>query len=307
MSDNKKGELRGTVLGIIAAILGGVCPIYWRQLKAIDSVVILFYRVVLACLFTFIVCLIRYKWKGLIQPLRRKGAILRFFLTGVVMVTNWGLYVWAVNAGYIVQSSIGYFIVPLLVGLIGMVVYKEPVTGHKIKALLIVVAGTVVLIIAYGEFPTIAFAVALSYAVYTSAQKKANVSGIQAMFYQTLLVSPLFVAAIIYVETTGRGALAVAGSMQLFLLSFAGIVTATPLILLLDGINTASLIVMGLTNYLGVTISMLLGIFVYGETVTLGQLGGLSIIWAGLAVYTVGGFKSDRPGKHRIEMSEKND
>lgn len=288
MEKNRKNELRGTLLGIAAAILGGICPIYWRQLRDISSIVILFYRVVLVCACTFLLCLAIYKWDGLIKPLREKGAIGHFLLTGVVMVTNWGLYVWAVNAGYIVQTSIGYFMVPLFVCLIGMLVYHEPVDRYKIIALITVFVGTVVLVIAYGEFPTVAFAVSISYSVYTSAQKKAHVSGILAMFYQTLFVLPVFLAAVIYVELTGQGALASASGQQLFLLSFAGIVTALPLILLLDGINCASLILMGLTNYLGDTISLLIGVFVYGEELTRSQLGGLLIIWAGIVIYTAG-------------------
>lgn len=302
------GELRGTLLGIVSAVIGGICPIYWKQIKVIDSAVILLYRVVLACIFTFIVCLVRYKWSGIIEPLKRKGAVLRFFLTGMVMVVNWGVYVWAVNAGFIVQTSIGYFMAPLLVGLIGMVVYHEAVVRHKIIALLIVLVGTIALIIAYGEFPTIAFAVALSYAVYTSAQKNAHVSGVQAMFYQTLLVSPIFICILLYVELTGQGAFAVASTSELFILSFAGIVTVTPLILLLNGINTASLIVMGLTNYLGDTISMLIGIFVYGETISIPQLGGLSIIWVGIGLYTVGEMeRSKHSGKNNGKNVIEND
>lgn len=255
----------------------------------IYPVVILFYRVVLVCAFTFLFSLFRYGWRGILLPLRRKGAVRRFTLTGVVMVSNWGIYVWAVNSGHIVQTSIGYFIVPIMVCVIGMIVFHETVNRQEMRGLIIVALGVVALIAAYGEFPTIAFAVVLTYSTYTSAQKSVHVSGILAMFYQTLFLSPFFLAAICLVEFTGRGAFAAASPFQLFLLSFAGAVTAIPLILLLEGINRAPLIIMGLTNYIGDGISMLIGVLIYHETVTPPQLGAMCMIWVGIAVFTTGG------------------
>lgn len=289
-----KQTVKGSLLGILSAVLGGICPIYWRQIDVIPPVVILFYRVVLVCVFTFLVSYFRYGWEGIVLPLRRKGAIKRFTLTGIVMVSNWGIYVWAVNSGYIVQTSIGYFIVPIMVCVIGMAVFHEKVSRQEMCGLVIVLLGVAALVAAYGEFPTIAFAVALTYASYTSAQKGAHVSGILAMFYQTLFLAPFFLAAIFLAELNGYGAFAVASPFQLLLLSFAGVVTAMPLILLLDGINCAPLIIMGLTNYIGDSISLLIGVLVYHETVTLPQLGAMCIVWVGIAVFTIGGicFKS---------------
>lgn len=292
--------VKGSLLGILSAVIGGVCPIYWRQIDVIHPVVILFYRVVLVCAFTFLVSVFRYGWEGVISPLRRKGAIKRFVLTGVIMVSNWGIYVWAVNSGYIVQTSIGYFMVPIMVCIIGMAVFREAVNRKELCGLVVVVAGAAALIAAYQEFPTIAFGVALTYSSYTSAQKTAHVSGILAMFYQTLFLAPFFLTAILFVELSGKGAFSVASPFQLLLLSFAGVVTAMPLILLLDGINYAPLIIMGLTNYVGDTISLLIGVLVYHETVTPPQLCAMCIIWVGIAIFTFGGIISKKQGKERI-------
>lgn len=294
-----KQEVKGSLLGILSAVIGGVCPVYWRQIDAIHPVVILFYRVVLVCAFTFLVSVLRYGWEGVIAPLRRKGAVRRFALTGVVMVSNWGVYVWAVNSGHIVQTSIGYFIVPIMVCLIGIVVFHEKVNRQERWGLAIVGLGVAALVAAYGEFPAIAFAVALTYSSYTSAQKTAHVSGILAMFYQTLFLAPFFLAAVLAVELTGRGAFAVASPMQLLLLSFAGVVTAMPLILLLNGINCAPLVIMGLTSYIGNAITMLIGLLVYHETVTPAQLSALCVVWVGIAVFTAGGVCLKKQNKER--------
>lgn len=292
--------VKGSLLGILSAVIGGVCPIYWRQIDVIHPVVILFYRVVLVCGFTFFVSVFRHGWKGVILPLQRKGAVKRFTLTGTIMVSNWGIYVWAVNSGYIVQTSIGYFIVPIMVCIIGIVIFHETVNRKELCGLAVVVLGADALIAAYQEFPTIAFAVALTYSSYTSAQKTAHVSGILAMFYQTLFLAPFFLAAILFVECSGQGAFSVVSPFQLLLLSFAGVVTAMPLILLLDGINYAPLIIMGLTNYVGDTISLLIGVLVYHEKVTLPQLCAMCIIWAGIAIFTAGGFFPKKQRKERI-------
>lgn len=291
--------VKGSLLGILSAVIGGVCPIYWRQIDVIHPVVILFYRVVLVCIFTFLVSVFRHGWEGVLSPLRRKGAIKRFTLTGIIMVSNWGIYVWAVNSGYIVQTSIGYFMVPIMVCIIGVAVFHETVNRKEMCGLAVVILGAAALIAAYREFPTIAFGVALTYSSYTSAQKTAHVSGILAMFYQTLFLSPFFLAAILFVEFSGRGAFSVAYPPQLFLLSFAGIVTAMPLILVLDGINYAPLIIMGLTNYVGDTISLLIGVLVYHERVTPSQLCAMCIIWIGIAIFTFGGFFPKEQRKER--------
>ena len=131
MLQNTKGEIKGTVLGLVSAIIGGVCPVYWKQIKVINSAVILCYRVVLVCVCMFLICLLLYGWEQTISPLRRKGAVRRFLITGTIMVSNWGVYVWSVNSGHIIQASIGYYIMPLIVCLIGMIIFHEPVTKIK--------------------------------------------------------------------------------------------------------------------------------------------------------------------------------
>jgi len=186
-----------------------------------------------------------------------------------------------------------------------MIFFKEKVERYKIVGLIIVALGTVALVIAYGEIPTIALGVALTYSTYTSVQKLNHVTGIQAMFYQTLFVMPLALAGIVYVECTGQGAIAVANGTQLLLLSLAGIVTALPLILVLEGINRAPLILMGLTNYAGDTLTMLIGIFIYGEVISGSELSAMTLVWIGIAIFALGGFfiKKNTEGSRAQRLS----
>lgn len=291
MEKNKKQYQIGMACAIGCALIWGLLPVYWKSLESVNSFVIMFYRLILAFIVVFIACLIIYKPKGILEPLKKKGAIPVFFFAGLVISINWSIYIWAVNAGFIIQTSIGYYIEPLFVTLMGILIFHEKLNKYKILAIIFAFLGVCVMIISYGQPPTIALSLAVSFAVYAGIKKKLQAPALLALLYETGLMLPIIIPLIIYMEVTGQGVIGTTDTQHLVLLSFAGIFTATPLTLFAMAANRISIITLGLTEYISPSMGLILGIFIYKEPFDMIQLIGFIIIWIGLAIFTVGGIK----------------
>lgn len=291
MEKKKRQHQIGMFCALACAVIWGILPVYWKSLESINSFVIMFYRLVLAFIIVFVVCLFVYKPKKMAAPLKKKGAVPVFFFAGLVISINWSIYIWAVNAGFIIQTSIGYYIEPLFVTLMGILIFHEKLNKYKIIAIVMAVIGVCVMIVAYGQPPTIALGLAVSFAVYAGIKKKLQAPALLALLYETGLMLPIIIPCIIYMEVNGIGLIESADTHHIILLSFAGIFTATPLVLFAMAANRINIITLGLTEYISPSLALLLGIFIYKEQFDIIQLIGFIIIWIGLAVFTVGGIK----------------
>ena len=307
-SANKKREYKkGIGAAILCALLWGVLPIYWKLLRPINPLTIMLYRILLLCLLVFVIDLFFYKWKGIITPLKQKGAIRVFLLAGAVISFNWGLYIYMVNAGFVIQTSIGYYIEPLVICIFGIVFFKETLEKYKLAAFLIACAGVGVMLLSYGEIPVMALCLAISFAVYAGIKKKLQATALLSLFYETVFLLPVVIPVIIYLELTGNGIYGVAEPRQIGILCLAGVVTAVPLSLFSMAANRISMVALGITEYLSPSMGLILGIFVFHEGFDLYQFLGFCLIWLGLAVFTVGGIRdSMRNGTRLIKEGTEN-
>ena len=281
----------GLFCALGCALLWGVLPIYWQALRPIDSMVIIFYRIFLVGVTTFVAAYKIYGKEKLFAPLKQKGLIVNFIIAGILISANWSIYIWAVNADQVIQTCIGYYIEPLMVCIFGVVLFKEKLNKYKIIALTFATAGVLVVLIHFKQLPVIALSLALTFATYAAFKKKYNMEALITLFYETVFLAPFALAAIIYVEVNGMGALAVAQPHQLFLLLFVGLLTATPLALFAMAANRVSLVTLGITEYISPSISLLIGIFLFKEPFDLVQFVAFVIIWIGLVYFTFGEIK----------------
>ncbi|HWQ79847.1 MAG TPA: EamA family transporter RarD [Anaerovoracaceae bacterium] len=286
--NNKKEYQQGVALAILCSLLWGFLPIYWKSLVPVDPLLILFYRIVLSFLFAVILALILYKWEGVVQPLKRKGVILAFFIEGMLVSLNWGLYIWAVNNGHILQASIGYYIEPLLICVFGLLFFRERLNRYKLTAFLLACGGVAVMLIYRHQIPTIGLILAISFAAYTAIKKRWKLNAVLAQVYETMFIMPPALALIFYFEFTGNGAAVNAEPFQWALLALAGIMTCTPLMIFAMAANRISLVTLGITGYISPSISLILGVFIYHEPFDKTQFMTFAIIWAALAVFTAG-------------------
>jgi chloramphenicol-sensitive protein RarD len=291
--DKRKGNSQreykqGIAFAILCALLWGILPVYWKALHPINPVLILFYRIVLAFIFSFIMAIIFYPWEAILKPLKNKSAIRTFFLAGSLITLNWGIYIWAVSNEQIIQTSIGYYIEPLIVCVFGILFFREKLNRYKLIAVFFASLGVAVILIYHGEIPGIALGLAFTFGTYAAIKKKHRVDAVLALLYETLFLVPVALPVIFYFELTGRGAYANAEPVQWSLLALAGIITGTPLMLFAMAANRINLITLGIIEYISPSIALILGIFVYREPFDMVQLITFGFIWIGLVIFTIG-------------------
>lgn len=293
--DNNNQYKKGLTSALICGFLWGVFPIYWNALKPIDSYTIILYRITLMSIICFFVCLHTMGLKKAYKPMfESKRSFFLYLISGIIITVNWSIYILSVNAGYVIQTSMGYFLEPLIVCLFGMVFYHERVNRYKKAAMLLAVLGLIVLIIGYRQLPVIAVGLGFSFAVYAAVKKQIKINPIQSLLLETTFVMPVTLILILYKELTDSGALAAAGGSKFFLLMFSGIVTALPLALFSYAASHLPLVTLGLTDYFSPSISLIIGIFVFREAFDSVQFSAFVLIWIGLIFFTYGEVKEHR-------------
>lgn len=291
---------KGVAFAALSYIMWGILPIYWKALDPINPLLIMFYRLVMAFLFVLIVALFLYKPKEIMAPIKEKGAIASFIISGILISFNWGVYIWAVNNGHILQASMGYYINPLITVIFGVIFFKERLNGYKIAALLIAGIGVLIMLIGYGQPPIVALSLALSFACYGVIKKKRKANALLALLYETVFLTPLVLVAISYMEIHHLGLLFNGTTVHFVLIALAGAVTAIPLLLFAAAANRVNLTTIGFIQYVSPTISLLLGILVYHETLDSVKIVTFIFIWAALAIYVF----SEIKGKSEKEIEE---
>ncbi|QHI71184.1 EamA family transporter RarD [Aminipila terrae] len=272
----------------------GVLPIYWQALRPIDSMVIIYYRIFLVGITTFIAAYKLYGKEKLFAPMKQKTMLPTFILAGILITANWSIYIWAVNANYVIQTCIGYYIEPLMVCIFGVVLFKEKLNKYKMAALALAMAGVLVILIHFRQIPVIALSLALTFATYAAIKKKVQMEALITLFYETVFLTPFAIAMILYYEISGKGALSVAEPYQIGLLVLVGVLTATPLALFAMAANRISMVSLGITEYISPSIALVIGIFLFKEPFDHVQFLAFIIIWIGLAYFTYGEIKESK-------------
>ena len=285
-----KNYKNGLVYALSCAVIWGFLPIYWNALKPISSLVVIFYRIALMTLTCFALQLYQTKnIKEIFVPMfSDKKKLWTYIVAGVLITTNWSIYIWAVQAGFVIQASMGYFLEPLLVCLLGMIIYKEKANKWKKVSLCFALAGMMVMVIGYKELPLISLGLATTFGVYTAIKKRIDLPALQSLLYETIFIAPIALLVIFCLEGSGIGAVATGGSGKLVLLLFAGIVSAVPLGLFCAAAKNLPLLTLGLTEYISPSISLVLGIFLFKEPFDIIQFSAFVIIWIGLIFFTYG-------------------
>lgn len=293
-AEENRAYRQGMVSAVCCSLFWGVLPIYWQWLKPIDSFVIIFYRIVMVAVCCAAAAFVFHGRREVLAPLADKKGLIKYALAGLLITANWSIYIWAVNAGFVIQTSIGYYIEPLVVCTFGIVLFKEKLSTYKVIALCFALAGVAAVIWYFKQVPLIALGVALTFAVYAAAKKSFSLPPLISLFYETVFWAPLALAVIVYLELNGRGALAAGEPHKFVLLLLCGIVTALPLGLFASATRKLNLFVVGLTEYISPTISLFIGIFLFKEPFESVQLIAFAIIWIGLVFFSYGEYKENR-------------
>jgi chloramphenicol-sensitive protein RarD len=292
MNQNQSEYRKGVMHILLCMLLWGVLPIYWKSLVPISSWVIIVYRILLVFVMAVLFALRNHTWQEIWAPLKEdRKTVKTLAIAGFIITANWSTYIWAVNAGYILQASLGYYIEPLAVCLFGIVLFHEQVTKYKLTAMLFAVAAVVLIILHFGQVPGVALGLVVTFSVYSAIKRSITIDPELSMIYETMWLAPFALVVAIYLEVTGKGALAAGEPYQYGLLMLCGLFTVVPLILFASAAQKTSMFVLGLAEYINPTLQLLIGVFVYHETLDLVQLGAFGIIWIGLVFFTYGELK----------------
>lgn len=277
---------KGLYNGIIAFSIWGLLPLYWKLLKAIPAIQIFSHRIFWSFVFLFLIIQYQQKREAFKQLLRDKKRMLYVVLCAFFISCNWYIYIWGVNAGFVIECSLGYYINPLAVVLLGTLVLKEKLSNYQKIAFGFATIGVLNLTFNYGRFPWIALALAFSFAMYGLFKKLADSDAIVGLAMETTLLAPVAFIYISYNETTGVGVIHNVPTLTILILLTVGIATAIPLLLYSNAVNYLPLSVVGFLQYIAPTIGLFLGIFIFKETFTMTHLISFSFIWVGLVIYS---------------------
>lgn len=266
-------------------VLWGLLPLYWHLLDEVDAFVILANRIVWSAVFT-VVLLLALKRFGDVKAVLRDKTKMRFVIPAAIMITiNWGLYIWAVNAGHLLDASLGYYLNPLMVFAVGMLLFREKCGALDWVALALATVGVLVSTLAYGAFPWVALSLALSFGLYGTFKKLGGVSGLTSIAVETILVAP-FALAFLLLSPASHAVFSALTLKTGLLLFFTGVVTATPLILFTHGVNRLPFTTVGFLQYISPTLQLIIGTLFFHETLTKDRIVALAFIGAALVLYS---------------------
>lgn len=260
-------------------------PLYWKALAGVPATQILSHRVVWALVFNAVVLTVLRRWSWVRSVVKDRRLLLLLGASSISLSLNWLIYIWAVNNGHLVESSLGYFMNPLVNVALGVLVFKERLRPGQWAAIAIAAAGVAHLTISSGAPPWIALALAASFGVYGALRKVARLESFEGLTAETALIAPLAAAWLIYEGASGNGAFG-ASLPQTILLVAAGALTAIPLLLFSIGVRSLPMSTLGLLQYVSPTLQFLLGTFLYNEPFDPTRAIGFAAVWAALALYT---------------------
>ena len=282
----KSRETSGLIAGIAAFTTWGLIPIYWKLLAAIPAIEILAHRFVWTTIFLSIVLSWQRRWPELIGNVRSRRARIYCLTGGLAIASNWFLFIYAVNTGRVVESSLGYFMTPLMNVLFGAVFLRERLTRLQFVSVLLAAFGVLNLTFGYGRFPWIAVLLCVTFGLYGLLRKQSGTAAIPGLFIETILLVPFALVFLIYLQRSGGLVFGRAGWSLSILLISTGVVTAVPLFWFGYATRHLRLITVGFLQYLSPIGSFFLGVFLYHEPFTRGHLVTFVLIWLALALFT---------------------
>ena len=278
---------RGLILGALAYTLWGTFPLYWTLLEPGGAVEILAHRIVWSLL-TMVLILVLWRRVGQLKALLRdRRKLLLISGAAVVISVNWGGYIWGVNNGRVVETSLGYFINPLVTVLMGVLVLGERLRRLQWVAMGMAFVAVVVLTIDYGRPPWVALVLAFSFGTYGLLKKQAGVGAVESITLETLVLAPIAMAYVAWLVATSESNFGSHGLGHALLFTTTGIITAIPLMLFGAAAIRVSMVSLGLLQYLAPTIQFALGILVFEEAMPASRWIGFGLVWVALAMFTV--------------------
>lgn len=279
-------ERAGMLYGTASFILWGLLPLYWKLLQAVPSIEVLAHRIFWSFIVMVIVVVVTGGWGKIVSSARDKRKLLLMFFCGVLISGNWFVYIMAVNTDQVIAASMGYFINPLVVVLLGVIVLKETLNRWQLTAIILAAIGVLIVSLQYGKIPWIALILAGSFALYGLIKKMIQIDPITGLALETFFVMPVALVFILNIEA-GGGAMGGSPFLISIILIGTGVITSAPLLLYAKGIENTTFSMIGFLQYIAPSMKLFLGVIVFKEYFSFYHFLSFSFIWAGLAIFTL--------------------
>jgi chloramphenicol-sensitive protein RarD len=285
---------RGILSGLGAYALWGFFPIYWKFLHDVPALQVIGHRIGWSFLLLIAIILVSGQWREFRASVLQPKVIGIYTIAAILLSVNWLVYVWGVNAGFIVETSLGYFINPLLSVLLGVLFLRERLRPTQWIPVTIAAIGVIYLTALYGRLPWIALSLAFSFGFYGLVKKLAPLGSLHGLTLETGIVFPVALLYLLIIEVRGSGAFLHQSTLIDVFLIGAGVVTTIPLLMFASAARQIPLTVMGLLQYIAPTLQFLIGIFLYKEPFEQSHLIGFGLVWVALVIFWVENYLSRR-------------
>ncbi|MER6417597.1 EamA family transporter RarD [Streptomyces sp. NPDC001137] len=306
MTGKSRGDRRiGLLNGFAAYGMWGLVPLFWPLLKPAGAVEILAHRMAWSLVFVGAALVVMRRWAWAGELLRQPRRLALVAVAAAVITVNWGVYIWSVNSGHVVEASLGYFINPLVTIAMGVLLLKERLRPVQWVAVGTGFAAVVVLTVGYGQPPWISLTLAFSFATYGLVKKKVGLGGIESLAAETAIQFLPAVGYLLWLSSRGSSTFATQGVGHGALLAATGVVTALPLVCFGAAAIRVPLSTLGLLQYLAPVFQFLLGVLYFHEAMPVERWAGFALVWVALCLLTWDAWRSaSRPGRVRVPKVE---
>ena len=279
---------RGIAYALGAYIFWGLHPIYWKLLQNVPSFEIVSHRILWSFIFFAFIISFRKEWKVLARKIKESKNKLIIFVPALLIGSNWAMYIWAVNANFIIETSLGYFICPLITVFLGVVFLHESLRRIQWIAVFIAATGVLIMTFIYGQFPWISLYLAGTWGTYGLLRKKSPLNSVEGLTLETALLSLPAVIYLAFLTTNNNGSFLIDLPTTLLLIG-SGITSGLPLLVFIAGARMINLSLIGILQYIYPTLIFMVGAFIYGEPLGEAKMIGFLFIWSALVIYTLEG------------------
>lgn len=277
-------------------VLWGLLPIFWKLLANVDSVYVLAQRVLFSCIFCLAIILLKKNGSSVKNILKSKTERRRYFVCGILISINWGVYILTIAMGKILESSLAYYMNPLFSVVIGALFFKEKLSAVQWVSVGLALVGVMISVIAYGNVPYLAIIIGLSFALYGAMKKTIKAESEVSICMETMSVLPLALVFIAYAQVSGYTDFSSLSTTEMLLLIASGPVTSIPLMLFAKGIRKTSITTSGILMYINPTLQLLVGVLIYNEAFTKMNAITFAFVWAAVILFVL-----DSLNKHKVK------
>ncbi len=273
---------------VAAYILWGVFPLYWKLLPTVNSFEIICHRIVWSLLTLLFLISLGRQWPHVRSVIRDRRRLALCLVAALLISINWLVFIWAVQNNYVIETSLGYFINPMLNVVLGVLFFRERLHPVQWVAVSIASLGVAVMTLQTGKFPFIAITLAISFALYAAAKKKTTMPAVAGLGMETAILTPLTLIALTYFSIVNY----VSADIEprtvktWLLLMLGGPITTLPLVLFAAAAKQVPMAAMGMLQYIAPSLQFLFGIFLFGEAISLGQAYGFALVWLALILFS---------------------